>query len=74
MLQVQHEKHEGKEKEGVLRGIVCVTRGLSALRHVPHFFGNVVHVSDVRPLLGIRVDARVYQVPELEGEMEEGRI
>ena len=45
-----------------------VTLGLAALCHVLHVFGNVVHVGDVRPLLRVRVDAHIYQVPQLVRE------
>lgn len=44
---------------------MCVTLGLTALCHVLHVFSNVVHVGDVRPLLWVRVDAHIYQVPQL---------
>ena len=42
-----------------------VTLGLAALCQALHVFGNVVHVGDVRPLLRVRVDAHIYQVPQL---------
>lgn len=42
-----------------------MTRGLAALSHALHVFGNVVHVGDVRPLLRVGVDAHIYQVPQL---------
>lgn len=61
---VQLEKQEGSWT-GVLQGIVCVTLGLAALRHALHVFGNVIHVGDVRPLLRVRVDAHIYQIPQL---------
>lgn len=41
------------------------TGALAALRHVLHVFSHVVHVGDVRPLLWVRVDAHIYQVPQL---------
>lgn len=50
---------------GVLEDIVCVTLGLAALCNVLHVFSNAVHVGDVRPLLRVRVDAHIYQVPQL---------
>lgn len=65
---VQLEKQEGR---GVLQGIVCVTLGLAALRHALHVFGNVIHVGDVRPLLRVRVDAHIYQFPQLAAQKEE---
>lgn len=53
---------------------MCVTLGLAALRHALHVFGNVIHVGDVRPLLRVRVDAHIYQFPQLvarTGQKEE---
>lgn len=44
---------------------VCETLRLAALCQVLHVFSNVVHVGDVRPLLRVRVDAHIYQVPQL---------
>lgn len=50
---------------GVLQGILCVVLGLVVLCYVLHVFSNVVHVGDVRPPLRVRVDAHIYQVPQL---------
>lgn len=62
--QVQHEEQEWMWR-GVLEDIVCVTLGLAALCNVLHVFSDAVHVGDVRPLLRVRVDAHIYQVPQL---------
>ncbi len=70
-VRVQHEEQGGK-LGGVPQAIVCVTVGLAALCHVLHVFSNVVHVGDVRPLLRVRVDAHIYQVPQLVGGKEGG--
>ncbi len=62
---IKSEEGSGEEFCKLLCVCVCVTLGLAALCHVLHVFGNVVHVGDVRPLLRVRVDAHIYQVPQL---------
>lgn len=58
-------KSEERSGEEFSKRPVCVALGLAALRHVLHVLGDVVHIGDVRPLLRVRVDAHIYQVPQL---------